>query len=57
MEGISTERSVKNKKQNLKNDQRYETLKLIVILSASMLTIMGAAAIAPALPEMLEILC
>nr|WP_321498202.1 MFS transporter [uncultured Methanolobus sp.] len=54
MEGISTERSVKNKKQNLKNDQRYETLKLIVILSASMLTIMGAAAIAPALPEMLE---
>jgi MFS family permease len=34
--------------------QKYETLKLIVILSASMLTIMGSAAVAPALPEMLE---
>lgn len=34
--------------------QKHENLKLIVILSASMLTIMGAAAVAPALPEMLE---
>lgn len=34
--------------------QKNETLKLIVILSASMLTIMGSAAVAPALPGMLE---
>ena len=53
MEGISPERPAINyQEQNSK--QKYETLKLIVILSASMLTIMGAAAIAPALPEMLE---
>jgi len=34
--------------------QKHETLKLIVILSASMLTIMGSAAVAPALPDMLK---
>jgi len=34
--------------------QKNETLKLIVILSVSMLTIMGSAAVAPALPEMLN---
>ncbi|MBP1910125.1 MFS transporter [Methanolobus bombayensis] len=50
MEGISPERPVTG--QNSK--QKNETLKLIVILSASMLTIMGSAAVAPALPEMLE---
>ncbi|SFM31115.1 MFS transporter [Methanolobus profundi] len=52
MEGISTERPLEHQKQNSK--QKNETLKLIVILSASMLTIMGSAAVAPALPEMLE---
>lgn len=41
-----------NGQQNSK--KQYEALKLIVILCASMLTIMGAAAVAPALPEMLE---
>ncbi|WP_340818140.1 MFS transporter [Methanolobus sp. WCC4] len=54
MEGISTERPVNDQKQNSKQRSGYETLKIIVILSASMLTIMGSAAVAPALPEMLE---
>jgi len=49
MEGISPERPAINGQK-----KKYETLKLIVILSASMLTIMGSAAVAPALPEMLE---
>ncbi|WMW25181.1 MFS transporter [Methanolobus sediminis] len=53
MEGIPSERPVTGQKSKQKS-QRYETLKLIVILSASMLTIMGSAAVAPALPEMLE---
>jgi len=34
--------------------EKHETLKLIVIFTASMLTLMGAAAVAPALPGMLE---
>jgi Arabinose efflux permease len=56
MEGISPERPAINgqKQRSKQKSQRYETLKLIVILSASMLTIMGAAAVAPALPKMLE---
>lgn len=41
-----------NQKQS--SEQKYETLKFVVILCASMLTIMGSAAVAPALPEMLE---
>jgi len=52
MERISRKGPAINGQQNSK--KQYETLKLIVILSASMLTIMGAAAVAPALPEMLE---
>ncbi|WMW24846.1 MFS transporter [Methanolobus sediminis] len=53
MEGIPTERLVTSV-QKSKSKNKHETLKLIVILGASMLTIMGAAAIAPALPEMLK---
>ncbi|WMW23026.1 MFS transporter [Methanolobus mangrovi] len=53
MEGISPERPAING-HNKNSTQKYESLKLIVILSASMLTIMGAAAVAPALPKMLE---
>ncbi|ETA69116.1 arabinose efflux permease family protein [Methanolobus tindarius DSM 2278] len=53
MEGIPPEKPVTGQKSKQKS-QRYKTLKLIVILSASMLTIMGSAAVAPALPEMLE---
>jgi MFS family permease len=49
MEEICYERPAINDQK-----QKYETLKLIVILSASMLTIMGSAAVAPALPEMLK---
>ncbi len=49
MEKVCSERPAINGQK-----QKYETLKLIVILSASMLTIMGSAAVAPALPEMLE---
>lgn len=53
MENIFPERpATKGQKQNSK--QKYETLKFIVILCASMLTIMGSAAVAPALPKMLE---
>lgn len=49
MEKVCSERpSINGQKQ------KNETLKLIVILSASMLTIMGSAAVAPALPGMLE---
>ncbi|TQD24372.1 MFS transporter [Methanolobus vulcani] len=53
MEGFSPERPLKiGQKQN--SNKKYETLKLIIILGTSMLTIMGSAAVAPALPEMLE---
>lgn len=49
MEEICPERPTINGQK-----QKYETLKFIVILCASMLTIMGSAAVAPALPKMLE---
>lgn len=52
MERLSRKGPAINGRQDQK--KRYETLKLIVILCSSMLTIMGAAAVAPALPEMLE---
>nr|WP_292464254.1 MFS transporter [Methanolobus sp.] len=53
MERVSPERHAINS-QNQNSKQKYEHLKIIVILCASMLTIMGSAAVAPALPEMLE---
>lgn len=49
MEEICPERPAINGQK-----QKHETLKLVVILSASMLTIMGSAAVAPALPKMLK---
>ncbi|WP_091710345.1 MFS transporter [Methanolobus vulcani] len=52
MERISRKGSAMNDQSDIK--QKNETLKLIVILSVSMLTIMGSAAVAPALPEMLN---